>query len=153
MNVDEAIEEARQFGEQEPKDMLFAEHIAIELAAEVERLRAEVEMGNSFHRVAVKERDFERLLVETLKEELAAAKAASVCPVEMQNEQDGEQIAIKGMSHFYGDLWILHDVDEYFWLLDNYNGGDWQPITKQLYDALLDYNKRAKEADKTPPEA
>lgn len=95
-------------------------------------------------------------LVEKLEKaeaELAEAKAASVCPVEMQNEQDGEQIAIKGMSHFYGDLWILHDGDEYFWLLDNYNGGDWQPITKQLYDALLDYNKRAKEADKTQPEA
>jgi len=53
--------------------------------AEVERLRAEVEMGHSFHSVAVKERDFERLLVEALKEELAAAKAASVVPVEIQS--------------------------------------------------------------------
>ena len=69
------------------------------------------------------------------------------------NNQDGEQIAIRGMSHFYGDLWILHDGDEYFWLLDNYNGGEWQPIPKQLYEALLDYHKRAEEADKTPPEA
>jgi hypothetical protein len=42
MNVDEAMEEARQFGEQESKDMLFAEHIAILLAIEVERLRGEL---------------------------------------------------------------------------------------------------------------
>lgn len=42
MSVDEAIEEARRFGEQEPKDLLYAEHIAIELAAEVDRLRAEL---------------------------------------------------------------------------------------------------------------
>lgn len=55
MNIDEAIEEARRFSEQEPKDMLFAEHISIVLAAEIERLRAE----------------------------LAAAKAASVCPVKI----------------------------------------------------------------------
>ncbi len=60
MNVDDAMEEARQFGEQEPKDMLFAEHIAILLAAEVERLRAElaeakaenVGLGESHDRLA-----------------------------------------------------------------------------------------------------
>lgn len=131
MNVDEATQAAKEYNENLVRQhfplpsVTYSQRVATTLLAEVERLRAE----------------------------LAAAKAASVCPVEMQNEQDGEQIAIKGMSHFYGDLWILHDGDEYFWLLDNYNGGDWQPITKQLYDALLDYNKRAKEADKTPPEA
>ncbi len=65
-----------------------------------------------------------------------------------ENEQDGEQIRIRGMSHFYGDLWILKDGDEYFWLFDDYNGGNWKPITKQLYEALLDHNKRA---DTTPP--
>lgn len=71
MNVDEAIAYAS-------KDKCFwigEVHTALEmLASEVERLRAEVQMCNSFHRVAVKERDFERLLVEALKEELAAAK-------------------------------------------------------------------------------
>ena len=67
--------------------------------------------------------------------------------------KDGEQIAIRGMSHFYGDLWILRDGDEYFWLLDNYNGGDWQPISKQLYEALLDHNRQAEKADKSPPQA
>jgi hypothetical protein len=39
MNVDEAMEEARQFGE---KKLKFAEHIAILLATEVKRLRAEL---------------------------------------------------------------------------------------------------------------
>lgn len=71
MNVDEAIEEARKFGEQEPKDMLFAEHVAIELAAEVERLRdelAEKKAENS---------DWEECC-DRLKAELAAAKAARV---------------------------------------------------------------------------
>jgi hypothetical protein len=63
------------------------------------------------------------------------------------NNQDGEQIAIRGMSHFYGDLWILRDEAGYWWLLDDYNGGDWQPISQQLYEALLDHNKQ----DKTPP--
>lgn len=53
------------------------------LAKEVERLRAEVEMGHLFHRIAVKERDFERLLVEALREELAAAKASSAVPVKI----------------------------------------------------------------------
>lgn len=42
MNVDEAMEEARQFGEKKPKNMLFGEHIAILLATEIERLRAEL---------------------------------------------------------------------------------------------------------------
>ena len=80
MNVDEAIAYAS-------KDKCFwagEVHTALEtLAAEIKRLRAEVEMGHSFHRVAVKERDFERLLVEALKEELAAAKAASELPVQV----------------------------------------------------------------------
>ena len=66
------------------------------------------------------------------------------------NNQDGEQIAIRGMSHFYGDLWILRDEDEYWWFLDDYNPSGWQRISKQLYEALLDHNRRA---DKTPPQA
>ncbi len=70
-----------------------------------------------------------------------------------ENNKDGEQIAIRGMSHFYGDLWILREGDEYFWMLDDHNGGDWQPITKQLYEALLDHNKQAEEADNTPRQA
>jgi len=65
------------------------------------------------------------------------------------DKQDGEQIAIRGMSHFYGDLWILREGDEYFWMLDDYNGGEFQPITKQLYEALLDHKKQ----DKSPPQA
>jgi hypothetical protein len=72
-------------------------------------------------------------------------KCAEVAGNQMSdNDQDGEQISIKGMSHFYGDLWILRDGDEYFWLLDNYNGGEWQSISKQLYEALLDHNNRYK---------
>ena len=124
MNVDEAIEEARQFGEQEPNDMLFAEHIAILLAAEVERLRAELAQsrkdwcdddeaikrqalrvlakfeveGDSVHvprmaelaemmadtAIRHKEECLAWIRVAQDKErELAAAKAASVCPVEV----------------------------------------------------------------------
>lgn len=82
--------------------------------------------------------------VERLRAQLSAAKAAGVIS---NDEQDCEQIAIKGMSHFYGDLWILHDGDEYFWRLDDYNGGEWQPISKQLYEALRDHNRQ----DRTPP--
>lgn len=84
MNVDEAMETAKAYlvaREQMQEPLFESEEVAVALAKEVERLRAEVEMSHSFHRVAVKERDFERLLVEALKEELAAAKAASVCPV------------------------------------------------------------------------
>ena len=69
-----------------------------------------------------------------------------------ENEQGDEPIAIRGMSHFYGDLWIVKDgEDEYFWALDEHNGRDWQPISKQLYEALLDHNKRAEQTDTTPP--
>lgn len=83
MNVDEAMETAKAYlvaREQMQEPLFESEEVAVTLAKEVERLRAEVEMSHSFHRVAVKERDFERLLVEALKEELAAAKADTTPP-------------------------------------------------------------------------
>ena len=88
MNVDEAMEIATSTAITLTK--LEMAEVAELLAAEVERLRAEVEMSHSFHRVAVKERDFERLLVEALKEERAAAKAASRCPARVENIYDTE---------------------------------------------------------------
>lgn len=94
MSVDEAMETAKAYltaREQMQEPLFESEEVAVTLAKEVERLRAEVEMSHSFHRVAVKERDFERLLVEALKEELAAAKAASECPVELVALGDAEK--------------------------------------------------------------
>lgn len=71
----------------------------------------------------------------------------------MSEAQDHGAIEIFGMDHFYGSLWVIKDGDKYFWRLDDYNGGEWKPITKRLYNALIDYNKRAASQDKTPPAA
>ena len=103
MNVDDAMEAARQFGEQKPEDMLFAEHIAILLAAEVERLRAEVEI------LAVEVTRLQAIEHEQIETqaELAAAKAASVCPEESviwllavaaKLEKDGESSRLDSMT-------------------------------------------------------
>ena len=53
-----------------------------ELEAEVERLRAELEVSQAFHDVAVKERDHERAVVTRLKATIVylEAKAAEIDP-------------------------------------------------------------------------
>jgi hypothetical protein len=115
MNVDEAMEEARQFGEQESKDMLFAEHIAILLAAEVERLRAEVEI------LAVEVTRLQAIEHEQIetRTELAAAKAASVCPVKVVYcEPDYERTATVV-------LWTNADAQRFAdWLNDRIKEGN-----------------------------
>lgn len=152
MNVDEAME---LFGPSKKKfyTLQSGDHFCAgeTLACEVERLRAEL----TVERAAVKSlgKSFDKLRDELWETKVEDAHWEESYEAMSDNNQDGEQIAIRGMSHFYGDLWIFHDGDEYFWLLSDYNGGEWQPIPKQLYDALLEHNGRAEEVDKTPPQS
>lgn len=140
MNVDEAMKVAKREVLGWFDDMHTAGPV---LSAEVERLRAELATANTKTHAEKQNRTVEvdgavRLLkesreeVERLRGELAAAKAASF-DVE-EDEQDHEAIEIFGMSHFYGSLWITKKGEEYFWFLDDYNGGEWKPITKRLHN-------------------
>ena len=87
MNVDDAMEAAAEFI---VDPMLFAETVAVVLADEVERLRAELELSKA-NVQSLKKALFEvqeaaiRLgdQVGDAREELAAAKAASACPVDI----------------------------------------------------------------------
>lgn len=124
MNVDEAMEEARQFGEQESKDMLFAEHIAILLAAEVERLRAELDETKRWLDERSEAYGKTCSIVDQLQTELAAAKAASECPARVENIYDAEY-----PSDCYIECW---------------NGDECLKFREWLYDRMK---------DKTPPEA
>lgn len=97
MNVDEAMEKAAEFKVEmkvRPHWTLFSESVAVVLAAEVERLRAEltireqevicVRNSQSLELANCKEDN------ERLRAELAAAKAASVCPVEISAPGDAD---------------------------------------------------------------
>lgn len=98
MNVDEAMALAKELrveldGEQEP-GMYLSEIAAIVLAAEVERLRAEVQRLDiagihSCHDDCQKLPCVQRREIERLRAELRAAKAASVCPVRVMNIFEG----------------------------------------------------------------
>ena len=51
-------------------------------------------------------------------------------------------VRIKGIGNYYGGLYIKKEVNNYYWIIENYNsdmGGidDWTEIPKELYDHLL----------------
>ncbi len=89
MNVDEAMEAAADWFKVDPI-IFFAETVAVVLAAEVERLRAELELSKA-NVQSLKKALFEvqeaaiRLgdRLDDTETELATAKAASVLPVEV----------------------------------------------------------------------
>jgi hypothetical protein len=91
MNVDEAMEAAADWFKVDPI-IFFAETVAVVLAAEVERLRAELELSKA-NVQSLKKALFEvqeaaiRLgdRLDDTETELATAKAASVLPVEVES--------------------------------------------------------------------
>jgi hypothetical protein len=124
MNVDEAMEAAADWFKVDPI-IFFAETVAVVLAAEVERLRAELELSKA-NVQSLKKALFEvqeaaiRLgdRLDDTETELATAKAASVLPVEIEsvyvNKYLGSVVVFigheKGAVEF--DAWLCDRVKE-----------------------------------------
>jgi hypothetical protein len=93
MNVDEAMEAAAEFNVEmkvRPHWTLFSESVAVVLAAEVERLRAELDETKRWLDERSEAYGKTCSIVDQLQTELAAAKAASVCPARVENIYDAE---------------------------------------------------------------
>jgi hypothetical protein len=105
MNVDEAMEAAAEFNVEmkvRPHWTLFSETVAVVLAAEVERLRAELQLRDDYDKRVPDPRDhkfFDQTCgehgcksrqIDILKAKLAEAKAASRCPARVENIYDAE---------------------------------------------------------------
>ena len=45
------------------------------------------------------------------------------------------------ISNYYGGLFIKKEYDKYFWCIENYDGEDWEEISKELYNNLKKHGK------------
>lgn len=70
-----------------------------DLKAEVERLKAELKIAESFHRVAIKERDAERLCNEQLKRTTVSTKYHDEIVAEAVKERVAETSRLRGALH------------------------------------------------------
>jgi hypothetical protein len=50
-----------------------------------------------------------------------------------------KKISIGKIGNFYGGLEIKENNGKYYWGIENYNGTDFEEITKELFDALLKF--------------
>lgn len=44
------------------------------------------------------------------------------------------------IGNYYGGLEVKERNGKYFWSIENYDGHDWEEITKELYDALIKFD-------------
>lgn len=52
------------------------------------------------------------------------------------------------IGNCYGGLNILEKDGSFFWSIENYNGDDWEEITKELFEQLEKHDKTTKEIKK-----
>jgi hypothetical protein len=55
---------------------------------------------------------------------------------------DHESRQIGTIGNYYGELEVKTKDGKYFWSIDNWNGHDWEEITKELYDALIEFENQ-----------
>lgn len=58
--------------------------------------------------------------------------------IEKKYEQVGE------IANYYGGLYVMHHDGSYWWIIKNYDTDfddidDWQEISKELYDAIIEW--------------
>ena len=120
MNADKAMTAAKAYlaNEQDGELLLEAEEVAITLAKEVERLRAELKVADKWLHERSEAYSKTCSMVYQLKKELAAAKVATELPVEIQsvyvNKYLGSVVVFigdeKGAVEF--DAWLCDRVKE-----------------------------------------
>ena len=54
---------------------------------------------------------------------------------------DEVSISIGSIGNYYGGLEVANVGCKYYWSIENHDGNDWQEITKQLYDSLIEHNE------------
>lgn len=143
MNVDEAMEAARQWLQFRPSDRQFKENIAIVLFDEVERMRAEVEI------LAVEVTRLQAIEHEQIETqaELAAAKAASVVLHKLEKENQDCLTAIAAICQTHGGQ--IYFTDKAIHEI----GRDYRIETWRDLASSSTMIRVKKEQDKTPPEA
>jgi len=56
---------------------------------------------------------------------------------------------IKGPGNYYGGIYVTEFEGKFYWLIENYdtdfeNPEEWEEITKELFDSLIDHDKNFK---------
>lgn len=52
--------------------------------------------------------------------------------------KDGEQYEIGNVGNYYGGLHVKKDGDVYFWSVEDWDGHSWHPISKRLFETLIE---------------
>ena len=45
------------------------------------------------------------------------------------------------IGNYYGGLVVKKENGKFFWSITNYDGDEWEEITKELYESLIKYEK------------
>lgn len=49
---------------------------------------------------------------------------------------------IGNIGNYYGGLQVKEENDKYYWGIENWDGIEWEEISKHLYTQLLKHNKK-----------
>ena len=63
---------------------------------------------------------------------------------DMEKALYANMIQIGSIGNYYGNLTVSYYHGKYYWSIENWNGCTWEEISKDLYDALMNHNKRPK---------
>lgn len=56
---------------------------------------------------------------------------------------------IGNIGNYYGNLIVKSEEGSYYWCIPNWDGEDWQEITKDLYDSLIKFELGDIETEET----
>ncbi len=55
--------------------------------------------------------------------------------------------SIGGIGNYYGCLEVKEEDGKYYWSIENWSGHDWEEISKRLYFALLEHDRKGERTD------
>lgn len=58
-------------------------------------------------------------------------------------------IQISSITNFYGGIYVIIHKNKYYWGIKDYDGYNWEEITKKLYDELIKFNNLTKKNEKS----
>ena len=61
----------------------------------------------------------------------------------LSREVENNSKIIGGIGNYYGKLSVVKYGSKYFWSIENYDGQDWQEITKKLYKTLIEFEENS----------
>ncbi len=61
----------------------------------------------------------------------------------LSREVENKSKIIGGIGNYYGKLSVVKHGIKYFWSIENYDGQDWQEITKKLYKTLIEFEENS----------